>query len=109
MGLAGAAYYAYGAGYTAAGGALMTAAAYVPIVGGAAFGGYIVGGTVGHAVTEWTDNKAVGVGAGTLAGAGTGALIGAGIGSVIPGVGTAVGAVVGGIVGGIAGFIGSFW
>jgi hypothetical protein len=39
------------------------------VIGASAFGGYVVGATVGHLVEDATGSKALGTAAGTLAGA----------------------------------------
>lgn len=108
LGIMGAGYYLYGAGYTAAGTKLFLFGASVPALGG----GLVAGALVGNAAESvasglgLSDSVAVGVGAGSsvLAGAATGALIG----SMIPLVGTGVGAAVGAL-GGLAGYAISKW
>jgi len=100
-------------GYFGAAAGLETAAAYVPVVGGSAFAGVVVGNLADSVVTEATGSSGWGTAAGVGASALTGAAVGAAIGSVVPVAGTVVGAGAGAIVGAAAGLgaylISKFW
>lgn len=101
LGLMGAGMALYGAGYGAAGAAVVGAASYVPVVGGSLVAGAFAGNVAENMAREWGASSETAQNVGMLTAMGTGAAVGALIGSVVPGVGTAAGAVVGALAGGI--------
>ena len=113
IGFATASMYAYASGYTTAGAAFGSAAAYTPIVAGSA----VAGATAGHfaegVARDLGASESGGITAGVIASAAAGATVGALIGTVVPVAGNVVGAGVGAIVGAIAGLgaylITRFW
>ena len=91
--------YAYGAGYTATGAALGTAAAYTPVVGGALVAGAVVGNVAEGGLASMGASRETAQAGGALAAAGTGAAVGALIGSAFGGVGAGPGAAIGALAG----------
>jgi hypothetical protein len=107
LGLQGAAYVAYTSGAPALVTPLMTAAEAVPIVGGSALVGGVVGNLAESGARSLGASEPVAEGTGALAAGLTGAGVGALIGSPT-GIGAPVGAAVG-FVAGVGGYYLSRW